>query len=134
LIPTEPGSNAKKIPAGAVQRPRRPGQLVPRIPHPRGTRTRRTAGPCQRHRRRPWRVRGASKPQTGTPISVQRADGSTATFIVDRGATYKKNDFATLEVYGNTPGAELRLITCDGYNPGTGLFDDNYVIYAKLKA
>lgn len=70
----------------------------------------------------------------GTPINVQRADGSTATFTVDRGATYKKNDFPTLEVYGNTPGAELRLITCDGYDPTTGLFDDNYVIYAKLKA
>jgi sortase (surface protein transpeptidase) len=70
----------------------------------------------------------------GTPISVRRADGSTATFTVDRGATYKKNDFPTLEVYGNTAGAELRLITCDGYDPATGLFDDNYVIYAKLKA
>ncbi|MFM9431861.1 hypothetical protein ACFDR8_002777, partial [Arthrobacter sp. MP_2.3] len=31
------------------------------------------------------------------------------------------------------PGAELRLITCDGYDPATQLFDDNYVIYAKLK-
>ncbi|MEE2524573.1 sortase [Pseudarthrobacter sp. J75] len=70
----------------------------------------------------------------GAEISVTRSDGSTAAFTVDRGATYSKNDFPTFEVYGNTPGAELRLITCDGYDPNTGLFDDNYVVYAKLKA
>lgn len=70
----------------------------------------------------------------GAEINVTRADGSVAVFTVDRGAMYSKNDFPTFEVYGNTPGAELRLITCDGYDPATGLFDDNYVIYAKLKA
>lgn len=70
----------------------------------------------------------------GTEINVSRTDGSTAVFTVDRGALYSKNDFPTLEVYGNTAGSELRLITCDGYDPATGLFDDNYVIYAKLKA
>jgi sortase (surface protein transpeptidase) len=70
----------------------------------------------------------------GAEITVSRTDGSTAVFTVDRGALYSKNEFPTLEVYGNTAGAELRLITCDGYDPATGLFDDNYVIYAKLKA
>ncbi|MCB5293472.1 class F sortase [Arthrobacter sp. SO3] len=69
----------------------------------------------------------------GTDINVARADGTTAVFTVDYGAQYSKNNFPTLEVYGNTPGAELRLITCDGYDPATRLFDDNYVIYAKLK-
>ncbi|MBT2538465.1 sortase domain-bontaining protein [Arthrobacter sp. ISL-69] len=69
----------------------------------------------------------------GTEIDVTRTDGSVVVFTVDRGATYSKTGFPTLEVYGNTPGAELRLITCDGYDPATGLFDDNYVIYAKLK-
>lgn len=69
----------------------------------------------------------------GAPITVKRADGSTATFSVYRAAEYKKNDFPTLEVYGNTAAAELRLITCDGYDPATGEFNDNYVVYAKLK-
>jgi hypothetical protein len=73
------------------------------------------------------------KLKTGDEISVSRTDGSTAVFTVDRGARYSKNSFPTFEVYGNTPGPELRLITCDGYDPATGLFDDNYVIYAKLK-
>ncbi|MGK3647147.1 class F sortase [Pseudarthrobacter enclensis] len=71
--------------------------------------------------------------QPGNDIKVTRADGSTATFTVDRGELYSKNNFPTLEVYGNTDAAELRLITCDGYDPATGLFDDNYVIYASLK-
>ncbi|WP_240721490.1 class F sortase [Pseudarthrobacter sp. NamE5] len=70
----------------------------------------------------------------GADINVSRADGSTAVFTVDRGALYSKDSFPTLEVYGNTSGSELRLITCDGYDPGTGLFDDNYVVFAKLKA
>ncbi|WP_223253145.1 sortase domain-bontaining protein [Arthrobacter sp. AFG7.2] len=70
----------------------------------------------------------------GAEVNVIRADGSTAVFTVDRGALYSKTEFPTLEVYGNTTGSELRLITCDGYDPATGLFDDNYVIYAKLKA
>ena len=70
----------------------------------------------------------------GAEITVSRADGSTAVFTVDRGELYPKNGFPTLKVYGNTPGSELRLITCDGYDPATGEFDDNYVIYATLKA
>ena len=68
----------------------------------------------------------------GDVIEVTRADGSTAVFTVDRAEQYAKDDFPTLEVYGNTAGAELRLITCDGYDRATGTFDDNYVVYASL--
>ena len=68
----------------------------------------------------------------GDRIEVAREDGSTAVFAVDRGEQYGKDDFPTLEVYGNTEAAELRLITCDGYDPATGEFDDNYVVYATL--
>ncbi|MHA7142055.1 class F sortase [Arthrobacter sp. Sr33] len=70
--------------------------------------------------------------QAGDEINVVREDGSTAVFAVDRGEQYQKDEFPTLEVYGNTDAAELRLITCDGYNPETGEFDDNYVVYATL--
>lgn len=70
--------------------------------------------------------------KAGDLIEVVRADGSTATFEMVRGEQYPKDDFPTGTVYGNTPGAELRLITCDGYDPATGLFDDNYVIFAQL--
>ena len=71
--------------------------------------------------------------KTGAEIRVQRADKSAAVFTVTRAAAYSKNDFPSFEVYGNTKGPELRLITCDDYDPATGLFNDNYVVYAKLK-
>ena len=68
----------------------------------------------------------------GDIIRIEREDGSSVVFTVDRGEQYRKNQFPTLEVYGNTEGPELRLITCDGYNPDTGIFEDNYVVYASL--
>ena len=68
----------------------------------------------------------------GDTVEVARRDGSTAVFRVTRGEAYAKDHFPTLEVYGNTAGAELRLITCDGYDPATGTFGDNYVVYATL--
>lgn len=70
--------------------------------------------------------------EPGDTVEVAREDGSTAVFAVDRGEQYGKDDFPTLEVYGNTEGSELRLITCDGFDPATGEFDDNYVVYASL--
>ncbi|MBG6219067.1 hypothetical protein IWX75_003555 [Arthrobacter sp. CAN_A6] len=70
--------------------------------------------------------------KAGDTINVTRKDGTTATFIFDHGEQYPKDQFPTQTVYGNTEGSELRLITCDGYDPDTGEFDDNYVVYAKL--
>ena len=69
--------------------------------------------------------------KAGDVVEITRQDGTVVKFAVDRGEQYPKNDFPTLTVYGNTDGAELRLITCDGYDPASGLFDDNYVVYAK---
>ncbi|WP_246165476.1 class F sortase [Arthrobacter yangruifuii] len=68
----------------------------------------------------------------GDRIDIAREDGTTAAFTVDRAEQYGKDDFPTLAVYGNTADAQLRLITCDGYDPATGTFDDNYVVYATL--
>ncbi|MFJ2509361.1 class F sortase [Arthrobacter citreus] len=69
---------------------------------------------------------------SGDLINVSRADGSIAVFRFREGHQYSKDNFPTSLVYGNTGGPELRLITCDGYNPETGQFDDNYVVYAQL--
>lgn len=68
----------------------------------------------------------------GDEVRIQREDGSTAAFIVVFGEPYPKDAFPTGKVYGNTEGPELRLITCDGYDPKTGTFEDNYVVYASL--
>lgn len=70
--------------------------------------------------------------QPDDEIRVEREDGSTAVFTVVYGEQYPKDAFPTEKVYGNTQGPELRLITCDGYDPESGTFDDNYVVYARL--
>lgn len=70
--------------------------------------------------------------EPGDRVEVTRKDGTTAVFTVERGEQYAKDSFPTEAVYGNTEGSELRLITCDGYDPSTGQFEANYVVYAKL--
>lgn len=68
----------------------------------------------------------------GDTLEVLREDGTTAIFEFDRGEQFPKDAFPSETVYGNTAGSELRVITCDGYDPASGLFDDNYVVFAKL--
>jgi hypothetical protein len=69
----------------------------------------------------------------GDEISVTRADATTAVFRVDRVASYSKDAFPTLEVYGNTDDAELRLITCGGdFDPAARSYLNNIVAYASL--
>ncbi|GAB3538987.1 hypothetical protein GCM10027403_26550 [Arthrobacter tecti] len=68
----------------------------------------------------------------GDLIEITREDGSVAVFAVDHGEQYSKSNFPTQTVYGNTEGAELRLITCGGYDPVSGTFTDNYVVFATL--
>lgn len=65
-------------------------------------------------------------------VSVTRADGTVAVFQVYRVDTYDKASFPAAEVYGNADRAELRLITCGGFDPSTGEFDQNVVAYAYL--
>ena len=45
---------------------------------------------------------------------------------------YAKDAFPTHEVYGPTPGAELRLITCGGeFDRAARSYRDNVVVYAR---
>lgn len=67
----------------------------------------------------------------GARVDVLREDGTTASFEVYDVRQFPKDGFPTLEVYGNTPGAELRLITCGGtVAESTGRFSDNVVVFA----
>ncbi|WP_456846353.1 class F sortase [Cellulomonas sp. P5_C6] len=71
----------------------------------------------------------------GAQVLVTRADGTTATFVVDSVRAFPKDDFPTLEVYGNTTGPELRLLTCGGrFDRSTGHYTDNTVVFAHLSA
>ncbi|MFE9399162.1 class F sortase [Streptomyces flavidovirens] len=71
--------------------------------------------------------------KAGDRIEVDRADGKTAQFTVDRTAQYPKNRFPTVEVYKNIDHAGLRLITCGGqYDRSTRYYSDNVVVFASL--
>ena len=48
-------------------------------------------------------------------------------------ARYPKDDFPTKAVYGPTPRAELRLITCGGvFDRSARSYEDNIVVFARL--
>lgn len=68
----------------------------------------------------------------GDRVTVTQADGSTDTFAVDRTISAERTDsFPTEEIYGPTPDAQLRLITCDGeYDPARGHWTRNMVVFA----
>ena len=69
----------------------------------------------------------------GDEVLVDRADGTTVRFAVTRVDRYAKDAFPTDEVYGPTPGAELRLITCGGeFDRARRSYLDNVVVYASM--
>jgi len=68
----------------------------------------------------------------GDRIAVLRSDASTATFTVDRVATYAKTRFPTALVYGSLDHPGLRLITCGGYDPVARAYQANVIVFATL--
>jgi LPXTG-site transpeptidase (sortase) family protein len=67
----------------------------------------------------------------GDDVYVKRADGTTVKFRVTSLQTYLKDHFPTQTVYGPTPDAELRLITCGGaWDAATRHYLSNTVVYA----
>ncbi|WP_244903795.1 class F sortase [Ornithinimicrobium cerasi] len=70
--------------------------------------------------------------QVGDTVEVERSDGTVATFEVYDLQQFPKDSFPTVQVYGNTPGPELRLITCGGtIAESTGHFTDNIIVFAR---
>jgi hypothetical protein len=68
----------------------------------------------------------------GDEVLVGRSDGTTARFTVTRVARYPKSAFSTAEVYGPTPDAQLRLITCGGrFDRSLRSYTDNVVVFAR---
>jgi len=69
--------------------------------------------------------------KNGDDVYVKRADGTTAEFRVTEIQTYLKDHFPTDTVYGPTPDAQLRLITCGGaFDAATHHYLSNIVVYA----
>ncbi|NLU80562.1 class F sortase [Micromonospora sp. HNM0581] len=71
--------------------------------------------------------------QPGDTLSVERADGRTATFRVDSVASYPKDAFPSEQVYGPSDRPALRVITCGGqFDDITGDYPDNVIVFASL--
>lgn len=69
----------------------------------------------------------------GGGVDVSRADGSVAHFTIDSVETFAKNDFPDQRVYGDTPDAQLRIITCGGtFDHQKQDYKDNVVVFAHL--
>ncbi|MGV9255285.1 class F sortase [Streptomyces sp. NPDC003697] len=71
--------------------------------------------------------------EPGQFVNITRTDGVVARFKVDSVDTFSKANFPDKEVYADTPGPELRLITCGGpYNRTKKDYEDNVVVFAHL--
>lgn len=69
----------------------------------------------------------------GDIVSISRTDRSVIRFVVRRVAQISKTRFPTDSVYGDTPGPELRLITCGGrFDRAAHSYVDNIIVYAAL--
>ncbi|MEV6617929.1 class F sortase [Streptomyces sp. NPDC051051] len=107
-----------------------------------------------------WYAKGASPGETGTAIiaghvdtatsaavfaelsalkkgdvfRVRRADGRTPVFVVDSVEKFDKDRFPSQRVYGDTPDAQVRLITCAGdYDRTIKDYTENLVVFAHLR-
>jgi sortase (surface protein transpeptidase) len=70
--------------------------------------------------------------KNGDDVYIKRSDGTTAEFRVTEVQEYPKDQFPTDRVYGPTPDAELRLITCGGtFDSVTGHYLSNIIVYAS---
>lgn len=69
----------------------------------------------------------------GDEVLVRLADGATVRFEVRRVDQVPKSEFPTDEVYGDTEGPELRLITCGGtFDERADSYRDNVIVYAVV--
>ncbi|MGY1669494.1 class F sortase [Geodermatophilus sp. SYSU D00710] len=69
----------------------------------------------------------------GDEVLVDRSDGTSVRFAVTRVERHPKGAFPTEEVYGPTPDAQLRLVTCGGaFDRSRGSYEDNVVVFATL--
>ncbi|WP_460363730.1 class F sortase, partial [Actinocorallia lasiicapitis] len=70
----------------------------------------------------------------GAEITVVDAKGVAVVFTVDQVVTYPKDRFPTAAVYGPTPDAQLRLVTCGGsFDEGRGHYTANVIVYASVR-
>lgn len=70
----------------------------------------------------------------GDEIEITREDGTVAKFKVDKLERTSQSNFPTMEVYGPTDNATLRLVTCSGlFDRGERRYSHNLIVYATLQ-
>ena len=73
--------------------------------------------------------------RAGDQVRVVMSDRSTVRFIVDRTQAVSKFRFPTEAVYGPTPDAQLRVITCGGpWDDARNIYSENVIVYASRTA
>jgi hypothetical protein len=69
----------------------------------------------------------------GATVTVGLDNGKSCTYRVDRLRAVKKDQFPSQEVWGNTPDAQIRLISCGGpFVGGTTGYRDNIIAEGHL--
>lgn len=69
----------------------------------------------------------------GSSVVVDRADGSSVRFVVDKVEQHDKDSFPAEDVYFPTVRPTLRLITCGGdYARSAGGYQSNVIVFASL--
>jgi sortase (surface protein transpeptidase) len=67
----------------------------------------------------------------GDEIRIGREDEQVARFVVERTEQFPKTEFPADQVYGDTKGPELRLITCGGsFDEAANSYRDNVIVFA----
>jgi sortase (surface protein transpeptidase) len=71
----------------------------------------------------------------GDHVDVTRSDRTRLRFVVEAARSFPKSGFPTAAVFGPTPAAALRLVTCTGsFDRARGSYRDNLVVFARLAA
>lgn len=71
--------------------------------------------------------------KAGDQVIIRRQDGTTTTFVVDKVASYPKDQFPTDEVYhGSFTQSEIRLVTCGGPFDKIKHYLDNVIVFGHL--
>lgn len=69
----------------------------------------------------------------GDAVTIERADGSTARFVVIETMLYENADFPAERVYAAQDGRRLNLVTCGGaYDSTRGGYQSNLVVYTRF--
>ncbi|OEV04170.1 sortase domain-bontaining protein [Streptomyces oceani] len=76
---------------------------------------------------------GLGAVEEGDRITIDRADGRTATYVVDSMTIWPKDDFPSQRVYGPTPEPRLTLLTCADWDDGNETYRSNLIVNAHLK-